>query len=96
MQPLRFMPQQPTAATPLERLLRKELRGDVLFDAASRGRYSTDASIYQIMPTGIVVPRDQADVLARASVVRLWGKRSSSTIANGFAMSSISMPLRER
>jgi FAD/FMN-containing dehydrogenase len=70
MQPLRFMPQQPTAATPLERLLRKELRGDVLFDAASRGRYSTDASIYQIMPTGIVVPRDQADVLCALDIAR--------------------------
>ena len=28
--------------------LRKEVDGEVLFDAASRGRYSTDASIYQI------------------------------------------------
>jgi len=26
--------------------LRKEVDGEVLFDAASRGRYSTDASIY--------------------------------------------------
>src|SRR5947207_2530396 len=39
--------------------LRKELRGEVLFDAFSRGRYSTDASIYQIEPVGIVVPRDR-------------------------------------
>ena len=29
----------------------------MLFDAASRGRYSTDASIYQIEPVGVVVPR---------------------------------------
>ena len=35
-------------------------RGEVLFDAASRGRYATDASIYQIMPVGVLVPRDRA------------------------------------
>ena len=28
--------------------LRRAIEGDVLFDAGSRGRYSTDASIYQI------------------------------------------------
>jgi hypothetical protein len=35
--------------------LRREVDGEVLFDAASRGRYSTDASIYQIEPIGVVV-----------------------------------------
>src|SRR5688572_28626808 len=39
--------------------LRKELDAEVLFDAASRGRYATDASIYQIEPIGIVVPRTE-------------------------------------
>src|SRR4051812_11358199 len=37
--------------------LRKEVDGEVLFDSASRGRYSTDASIYQVEPVGVVVPR---------------------------------------
>jgi FAD/FMN-containing dehydrogenase/Fe-S oxidoreductase len=37
--------------------LRREVDGEVLFDAASRGRYATDASIYQVEPVGIVVPR---------------------------------------
>jgi FAD/FMN-containing dehydrogenase/Fe-S oxidoreductase len=37
--------------------LRREVQGEVLFDAASRGRYSTDASIYQIEPVGVVIPR---------------------------------------
>ena len=36
--------------------LRREIDGEVLFDAASRGRYATDASIYQIEPLGVVVP----------------------------------------
>ena len=42
--------------------LRQELQGDVLFDAFSRGRYSTDASIYQIQPIGVVVPQNEQDV----------------------------------
>jgi len=37
--------------------LRREVDGEVLFDMASRGRYSTDASIYQIEPIGVVLPR---------------------------------------
>ena len=37
--------------------LRREVEGEVLFDAASRGRYSTDASIYQVEPVGVVIPR---------------------------------------
>ncbi len=39
--------------------LREEVDGEVLFDAASRGRYSTDASIYQVEPLGVVVPRSE-------------------------------------
>ncbi|HKW79978.1 MAG TPA: hypothetical protein VJQ49_03115, partial [Casimicrobiaceae bacterium] len=39
-------------ATLLARRLRAACRGDVLFDAAARGRYATDASIYQIEPIG--------------------------------------------
>ncbi|MFY9954473.1 MAG: hypothetical protein WAK54_15095, partial [Bradyrhizobium sp.] len=37
--------------------LRREITGEVLFDQFSRGRYATDASFYQIMPVGVVVPR---------------------------------------
>lgn len=43
--------------SPLARRLAREVDGEVLFDAASRGRYSTDASIYQVTPVGVVVPR---------------------------------------
>jgi len=52
--------------TPLAERLRREVDGEVLFDAASRGRYSTDASIYQIEPVGVVVPRSEE--AARAAV----------------------------
>ncbi len=45
----------------------KEIRGKVdgktLFDEFSRGRYSTDASVYQIKPLGVVLPKDTNDVL---------------------------------
>ncbi|MGB5079941.1 MAG: FAD-binding oxidoreductase, partial [Burkholderiales bacterium] len=43
----------------LARRFAREIEGEVLFDAASRGRYSTDASIYQIDPVGVVVPRTE-------------------------------------
>ena len=43
--------------SPLARRLAAEVDGEVLFDAASRGRYATDASIYQVTPVGVVVPR---------------------------------------
>src|SRR6185437_8007175 len=57
-------------AVPLATLLRRELRGEVLFDTASRGRYATDASIYQIMPVGVVVPRDQDDLRIALEIAR--------------------------
>ena len=46
----------------LARRLASEIEGEVLFDAASRGRYSSDASIYQIEPVGVVVPKTAQDV----------------------------------
>jgi FAD/FMN-containing dehydrogenase/Fe-S oxidoreductase len=54
--PLRFHRARPGDSA-LAARLRSEVDGEVLFDAASRGRYSTDASIYQIEPVGVVVPR---------------------------------------
>ncbi len=52
----------------LETRLRRALRGEVSFDAFTRGRYATDASIYQIEPLGVVVPRDDADALAALEI----------------------------
>ena len=42
--------------------LRRETEGHVLFDPFSRGRYSTDASHYQIEPIGVVVPKTAQDI----------------------------------
>ena len=48
--------------------LAREVDGEVLFDRASRGRYSTDASIYQIEPIGVVVPRSEEAVRTAISI----------------------------
>jgi len=53
--------------------LRKEIAGEVLFDRFSRGRYSTDASIYQIEPVGVVVPKTDDDVRAALDIAREFG-----------------------
>ena len=53
--------------------LRNALDGDVLFDAFSRGRYATDASIYQIEPCGVVVPRHADDIGAVLEIAREEG-----------------------
>jgi len=53
--------------------LKGAVAGEVLFDAASRGRYATDASIYQITPIGVVVPRVIADVEAALAIAREAG-----------------------
>ncbi|HEX4932674.1 MAG TPA: hypothetical protein VFV33_05800, partial [Gemmatimonadaceae bacterium] len=54
--------------TPLARRLAREIDGEVLFDAASRGRYATDASIYQVTPVGVVVPRTAEAAIAAMQV----------------------------
>src|SRR5438105_4453576 len=57
----------------LERRLRAEVTGDVLFDRFSRGRYATDASHYQMMPIGVVVPRTIADAERAIAIARQEG-----------------------
>src|SRR3954470_7058516 len=52
------------------RRLARNIQGEVLFDRASRGRYATDASIYQMEPVGVIVPRTIDDVRAALSLAR--------------------------
>jgi FAD/FMN-containing dehydrogenase/Fe-S oxidoreductase len=76
--PARLKPARPdpTALPPnevcaaLARRLRAQTRGEVMFDAASRGRYATDASIYQIMPAGVFVPQRPEDVATAIAIAR--------------------------
>jgi FAD/FMN-containing dehydrogenase len=49
---------------PIREDLRDVIKGDLLFDDLSRILYSTDASIFQVQPQGVVVPRDEEDVCA--------------------------------
>jgi FAD/FMN-containing dehydrogenase/Fe-S oxidoreductase len=53
--------------------LRHEIRGAVLFDRADRGRYATDASIYQMEPIGVIVPEEIGDVAAALAIAREEG-----------------------
>src|SRR5271169_4077155 len=64
------MPFDNDIAPGLEARLRREIRGEVMFDAFSRGRYSTDASIYQIEPLGVVIPHNREDAAAAIAIAR--------------------------
>ena len=57
----------------LERRLKAHVAGDVLFDSFSRGRYATDASHYQMMPAGVVVPRSMDGAVAALALAREEG-----------------------
>jgi len=62
-----------TQDSSLPQRLRRETTAEVLFDEFSRGLYSTDASIYQIKPLGVVVPKTEEDVLATISIANDTG-----------------------
>jgi FAD/FMN-containing dehydrogenase/Fe-S oxidoreductase len=68
IQPIRFAPRHPLAQR-----LEREVDGEVLFDKASRGRYSTDASIYQVEPVGVVVPRTLDAAITALSIAAQEG-----------------------
>jgi FAD/FMN-containing dehydrogenase/Fe-S oxidoreductase len=54
----------------LAQRLAAETKGEVLFSPADRGRYATDASIYQVLPVGVFVPRDADDVKLALDICR--------------------------
>src|SRR6185437_4605161 len=58
------------AASELEKRLREKIRGEVRFDAASRAAYPTDSSNYRHIPIGLVIPRDEDDVIATVAICR--------------------------
>ncbi len=58
----------------LEDRLKREISGDVLFDSFSRGRYATDASFYQIVPAGVVVPKTIDEALRALAIARDAGR----------------------
>lgn len=50
--------------------LESELAGEVRFDRISRALYSTDASVYQIEPIGVVLPRSRDDLVRTVRICR--------------------------
>ncbi|MFM1861895.1 MAG: hypothetical protein RLZ26_417 [Pseudomonadota bacterium] len=75
------------AGQALARRLVRETRGGASADAFTRGRYATDASIYQIMPLAVAFPRDAEDVAAALAIARDEGvaviARGGGTSQNG-------------
>jgi FAD/FMN-containing dehydrogenase/Fe-S oxidoreductase len=57
----------------LQRDLEREIAGEVRFDPVSRALYSTDASVYQIEPLGVVIPRTSEDVMRAVTIARRHG-----------------------
>ncbi|HVX11014.1 MAG TPA: FAD-linked oxidase C-terminal domain-containing protein [Pirellulales bacterium] len=53
--------------------LRRQIAGDVRFDAGSRAMYSTDSAIFRRIPIGVVLPRDADDVAATLALCRQYG-----------------------
>src|ERR1700720_4734217 len=60
-------------AAALETELKRTLKGEVRFDRGSRALYATDGSNYRQIPIGLVVPRDDEDVIATVKICRKYG-----------------------
>ena len=52
----------------LAKRLRQETSGEVMTDTASRGRYATDASIYQAMPVAVFIPQTAQDIASAIQI----------------------------
>ncbi len=63
----------PVGDVRLAQRLRRETAGEVLFSRGDRGRYATDASIYQVEPIGVLVPKTAGDVEAGLAIAREHG-----------------------
>ncbi|WP_142664392.1 FAD-binding and (Fe-S)-binding domain-containing protein [Paracoccus laeviglucosivorans] len=74
----------------LEADLRGTLQGEVHFDDFTRGRYATDASIYQIMPRGVAFPKDEADI---AAALEIAARHDTPVIARGGGTSQNGQPI---
>ena len=57
-----------TSTPELERCLSDALEGEVRFDRYSRALYSTDASLYQMQPIGVVIPKHRQDVITTVQI----------------------------
>ena len=63
--------------------LKRQIEGEVRFDQISRALYSSDASVYQIQPLGVVIPKNRQDIIR---VVEICGRfRCPITMRGGGA-----------
>lgn len=69
-----------TPSTELGRALKSCVKGDVRFDKLSRALFATDASIYEIVPTGVVFPKDAQDV---ANTIKTCAEFQTSVVPRG-------------
>ncbi|MGB3245728.1 MAG: FAD-linked oxidase C-terminal domain-containing protein [Sulfitobacter sp.] len=76
----------------LANILAKRVQGDVLFDHFSRGRYATDASLYQMMPLGVLSPRSEDDIRAAIDIA---GDQGVAILARGGGTSQCGQTVNE-
>src|SRR5882724_5217306 len=57
----------------LQSALTQKVSGEVRFDRLDRALYSTDASVYQIVPLGVVLPKTRDDVIATLKICTRFG-----------------------
>jgi FAD/FMN-containing dehydrogenase/Fe-S oxidoreductase len=74
----------PSALNRLGQRLSRESRAEVYFDRDMRGLYATDASLYEIEPIGVVVPRVFDDV---AAIVKIAADEHVPIVPRGAATS---------
>ena len=60
-------------ARALQQALESSIEGEIRFDLVSRSIYSTDASVYQIIPIGVVIPRSREDVIQTVKIANEYG-----------------------
>ncbi|RJE82594.1 FAD-binding oxidoreductase [Paracoccus onubensis] len=73
-----------------ESSLERALEGEVRFDIFTRGRYATDASIYQIIPKAVAFPKSEADISA---ALQIAGEHGIPVIARGGGTSQNGQPI---
>ncbi|HXJ38993.1 MAG TPA: FAD-binding and (Fe-S)-binding domain-containing protein, partial [Bryobacteraceae bacterium] len=60
-------------AAALQLDLERAITGEVRFDKVSKVLYSTDASVYQIEPVGVIVPKCREDIVRALDICRRHG-----------------------
>jgi FAD/FMN-containing dehydrogenase/Fe-S oxidoreductase len=75
---LLHLPVRETSPQTIERSLHARVKGEVRFDSLARAAYATDASIYEIIPLGVVCPKDVDDVVAVVEECRAHGASVSA------------------